>query len=147
MGPGALSAAQAGRAWPHVLSAMDSSSRLDLQFRVLDAQAIEASPKTSIDYAVMEHTKRVVVIPADIGWSDVGAWSTVMDLSERDGEGNSIQGDGVVMGAHNVLVRSPNQLTAVVGVSDVIVVTTQDAVLVLKASEGRRSFSSCSPCQ
>ena len=109
-------------------------SRLDLQFRVLDAKAMEASPKTSIDYAVMEHTKRAVVIPADIGWSDVGAWSTVMDLSDHDGDGNSIQGDGLVLGGNNVLVRSPDQLTAVIGVSDVIVVTTQDAVLVLGAS-------------
>ena len=114
------------------------ASRLDLQFRVLDAQAMEASPKISIDYAVMEHTKRAVVIPADIGWSDVGAWSTVMELSDRDGDGNCVHGDGLVMGGHNVLVRSPDQLTAVIGVSDVIVVTTKDAVLVLNASEAHR---------
>ena len=111
-----------------------AASRLDLQFRVLDAEAMGASPKISIDYAVMEHTRRAVVLPADIGWSDVGAWSTVMELSDRDGEGNSIQGDGLVLGAQNVLVRSPDQLTAVIGVSDVIVVTTQDAVLVLNAA-------------
>ena len=115
-----------------------ASSRLDLQFRVLDALAMEASPKTSIDYAVMEHTKRAVVIPADIGWSDVGAWSTVMELSDRDGDGNCIHGDGLVMGGSNVLVRSPDQLTAVIGVSDVIVVTTQDAVLVLNASQAHK---------
>ena len=115
-----------------------ASSRLDLQFRVLDAQAMEASPKTSIDYAVMEHTTRAVVIPADIGWSDVGAWSTVMELSDRDGDGNCIHGDGLVMGGSNVLVRSPDQLTAVIGVSDVIVVTTQDAVLVLNASQAHK---------
>ena len=115
-----------------------AASRLDLQFRVLDAQAMEASPKISIDYAVMEHTKRAVVIPADIGWSDVGAWSTVMELSDRDGDGNCVHGDGLVMGGHNVLVRSPDQLTAVIGVSDVIVVTTKDAVLVLNASEAHR---------
>ena len=115
-----------------------ASSRLDLQFRILDAQAMEASPKISIDYAVMEHTRRAVVIPADIGWSDVGAWSTVMELSDRDGDGNCIHGDGLVMGAKNVLVRSPDQLTAVVGVSDVIVVTTHDAVLVLDASQAHK---------
>ena len=115
-----------------------AASRLDLQFRVLDAQAMEASPKISIDYAVMEHTRRAVVIPADIGWSDVGAWSTVMELSDHDGDGNCIHGDGLVMGGHNVLVRSPDQLTAVIGVSDVIVVTTQDAVLVLNASQAHR---------
>ena len=115
-----------------------AASRLDLQFRVLDAQALEASPKISIDYAVMEHTRRAVVIPADIGWSDVGAWSTVMELSDRDGDGNCVHGDGLVMGGTNVLVRSPDQLTAVIGVSDVIVVTTQDAVLVLNASQAHK---------
>jgi mannose-1-phosphate guanylyltransferase/mannose-6-phosphate isomerase len=115
-----------------------AASRLDLQFRVLDVQAMEASPKISIDYAVMEHTRRAVVIPADIGWSDVGAWSTVMELSDRDGDGNCVHGDGLVMGGHNVLVRSPDQLTAVIGVSDVIVVTPQDAVLVLNASVAHR---------
>ena len=115
-----------------------AASRLDLQFRVLDAQAMEASPKISIDYAVMERTRRAVVIPADIGWSDVGAWSTVMELSERDGDGNCIHGVGVVLGGQNVMVRSPDQLTAVIGVSDVIVVTTQDAVLVLNASQAHK---------
>jgi mannose-1-phosphate guanylyltransferase/mannose-6-phosphate isomerase len=113
-------------------------SRLDLQFRVLDAQAMEASPKISIDYAVMEHTRRAVVIPADIGWSDVGAWSTVMELSDHDGDGNCVHGDGLVMGGKNVLVRSPDQLTAVIGMSDVIVVTTQDAVLVLNAAQAHK---------
>jgi len=111
-----------------------ASSRLDLQFRVLDVDAMAASPKISIDYAVMQHTRRAVVILSDIGWSDVGAWSTVMELSDHDGEGNSIQGDALIMGAQNVLIRSPEHLTAVIGVSDVIVVTTQDAVLVLSAA-------------
>jgi len=115
-----------------------ASSKLDLQFRVLDEQALIAAPRTSIDYAVMEHTRRAVVIRADIGWSDVGAWSSVRDLSPQDEAGNCIQGDGIIMGASNVLVRSPEQLTAVIGVSDVIVVTTQDAVLVLNADQGDR---------
>ena len=111
------------------------ASKLDLQFRVLELEALSASPKTSIDYAVMEHTKRAVVLPADIGWSDVGTWATVKDLSPQDDDGNCIIGDGVIMGAHNVLVRSPERLTAVVGVSDVIVVTTPDATLVLNAAQ------------
>jgi mannose-1-phosphate guanylyltransferase/mannose-6-phosphate isomerase len=115
-----------------------AASRLDLQFRVLDVEALASSPRTSIDYAVMEHTQRAVVIRADIGWSDVGAWSSVMDLSTRDDAGNCILGDGVIMGARNVLVRSPEHLTAVIGVSDVIVVTTQDATLVLNAAQADR---------
>ena len=111
------------------------ASKLDLQFRVLDLESLAAAPKISIDYAVMEHTKRAAVLPADIGWSDVGTWSTVRDLSPQDEAGNCIHGDGLIIGAHNVLVRSPERLTAVVGVSDVIVVTTQDATLVLNAAQ------------
>jgi mannose-1-phosphate guanylyltransferase/mannose-6-phosphate isomerase len=110
-------------------------SRLDLQFRVLQLEALTSSPRTSIDYAVMEHTRRAVVMRADIGWSDVGLWSAVMDLSTRDEAGNAIVGDGVIMGARNVMVRSPDRLTAVLGVSDIIVVSTHDATLVLSAAQ------------
>ena len=105
-------------------------STLDLQFRVLDKAALERAPKKSIDYAVMEHTKHACVTPADIGWSDVGAWSAVHDLSERDADGNAVRGNGVVLDGKGVLVRSEGPLTAVVGLDDVIVVTTSDAVLV-----------------
>ena len=112
-----------------------SNSRLDLQFRVLELDSLAGSPRISIDYAVMEHTRRAVVLRADIGWSDVGVWSAVQDLSTRDEIGNSIMGDGVIMGGRNVMVRSPDRLTAVVGVSDIIVVSTHDATLVLNATQ------------
>lgn len=126
---------------PEIAAAAEKAvahSRLDLQFRVLELEALAGSPRTSIDYAVMEHTRRAVVMRADIGWSDVGVWSAVMDLSARDEAGNAIVGDGVIMGGRNVLVRSPDRLTAVVGVNDVIVVSTQDATLVLAASQADR---------
>ncbi|MDE2577565.1 MAG: mannose-1-phosphate guanylyltransferase/mannose-6-phosphate isomerase [Hyphomicrobiales bacterium] len=110
--------------------AVDSSSA-DLQFLVLDADAFGRSPKKSIDYAVIEKSDRVALTPANIGWSDVGTWQAVWELSDRDSEGNSVRGNGVVLDGHNVHVRSDEHLTAVVGVDDVIVVTTQDAVLVL----------------
>ena len=80
----------------------------------------------------MEKTDKAALIPADIGWSDVGTWRAVWELSERDDAGNSVRGNGVVMDARNVHVRSDDTLTTVVGVDDVIVVTTQDAVLVLE---------------
>ncbi len=108
----------------------------DLGFLALDAQAFADSPKKSIDYAVMERTKRAAVVPADIGWSDVGNWGAVWELSDRDENGNSTRGHGVVVNASNVLVRSPEHLTTVVGVDNVIVVTTQDAVLVLNRAHG-----------
>jgi mannose-1-phosphate guanylyltransferase/mannose-6-phosphate isomerase len=112
------------------------NARRDLGFLALDAQAFGQAPKTSIDYAVMERTSHAAVIPADIGWSDVGNWQAVWELSERDPKGNSVRGPGVVMEGRNVHVRSDDTLTAVLGVNDVIVVTTDDAVLVLGAQHG-----------
>lgn len=108
-----------------------ASAKHDLGFLVLDADSFARAPKISIDYAVMERAENVAVIPADIGWSDVGTWGAVWELSDRDSMGNSIRGHGLVMDAHNVHIRSSDHLTTVVGVDDVIVVTTQDAVLVL----------------
>ena len=86
----------------------------------------------------MEHTQLAAVTPADMGWSDVGSWSAVLDLSVRDEKGNSILGDGMVIDGSRVLVRSPDMLTAVVGVDDVIVVTTRDAVLVVDGKQADR---------
>jgi len=108
-----------------------ADGKVDLGFLKLDEAAFSSAPKKSIDYAVMEKTDKAAVIPADIGWSDVGTWSAVWDMSERDASGNSINGEGLVMGGSNVHIRSSDSYTAVVGVSDVIVVTTQDAVLVV----------------
>ncbi len=112
-------------------------ARHDLAFLALDAEAFGQSPKKSIDYAVMERTKRAAVVPADIGWSDVGNWDAVWKLSDRDANGNSFYGaDAVALDSHNVHVRSNGLLTAVVGVKDLIVVTTNDAVLVLAHDQG-----------
>ena len=116
-------------------AAIDAAEK-DLGFLVLDAEAFGRAPKKSIDYAVMEKTDKAALIPADIGWSDVGTWRAVWELSERDEAGNSVRGNAVVMDAHNVHVRSEEILTTVVGVNDVIVVTTQDAVLVLSHEHG-----------
>jgi mannose-1-phosphate guanylyltransferase / mannose-6-phosphate isomerase len=113
-----------------------AQAKQDLNFLVLDAEAFGRAPKKSIDYAVMEHTAKAAVVPADIGWSDVGNWRAVWQLSDRDQLGNSIRGRGIVMNASNVHVRSEEHLTTVVGVDDVIVVTTQDAVLVLNKTHG-----------
>lgn len=116
-------------------AAIEAAQR-DLGFLVLDAEAFGRAPQKSIDYAVMERTDKAALIPADIGWSDVGTWRAVWELSDRDEAGNSVRGDAVVMNARNVHVRSEDILTTVVGVDDVIVVTTQDAVLVLSHEHG-----------
>ena len=116
-----------------------AAAKMDIGFLALDAVSFGASPKKSIDYAVMERTQRAAVVPADIGWSDVGNWDAVWKLSNRDADGNSFHGeDGFAFDSKNSHVRSSGMLTALVGVKDVIVVTTQDAVLVLGRDQGDR---------
>ena len=107
----------------------------DLGFVVLDRESFARAPKTSIDYAVMERTDKAAVLTADVGWSDVGEWSTVWRLSPRDADGNSLRGRAVAIDSTNVLVRSEEQLAAVIGLHDVVVVVTGDAVLVADRSQ------------
>lgn len=102
----------------------------DLQFLRLDAERFGAAEALSIDYAVMEKSPHVAVAPADFGWSDVGGWSALWEIASRDGDGNALIGPAHVQGATNCYVRSDKHLTAVVGVDDIVVVATQDAVLV-----------------
>ena len=112
-----------------------SAAKKDLGFVVLDHESFAKAPKTSIDYAVMERTDRAVVLTADVGWSDVGEWSTVWRLSPRDANGNSLRGRAVAIDSSNVLVRSEEQVVAVIGLKDVIVIATGDAVLVADRSQ------------
>src|SRR6185436_7927582 len=93
--------------------------------------AFEASPNISIDYAVMERTKRAATCPLQSDWSDLGSWSAIWDIASRDGADNAVQGDVVLHDAHGCLVRSDGALTTVVGIDNAIVVTTKDAVLVV----------------
>jgi mannose-1-phosphate guanylyltransferase/mannose-6-phosphate isomerase len=104
----------------------------DLDFVRLAAEPFGRAPKKSIDYAVMERTKRAAVAPVDIGWSDIGSWSTVWDVLHHDPAGNAIKGPVVLSDTRNSLVHSEDTiLTAVVGLDDIIVVSTSDAVLVV----------------
>jgi mannose-1-phosphate guanylyltransferase/mannose-1-phosphate guanylyltransferase/mannose-6-phosphate isomerase len=102
----------------------------DLDFFRLDQEAFEAIPSTSIDYALMERTSSAVVVPCDLGWTDVGAWSALWEVGTKDEDGNVCLGDVVMEDARNCYIRSDGHLTAVVGVEDVVVVVTDDAVLV-----------------
>ena len=103
----------------------------DLDFLRLPAEPFARAPKKSIDYAVMERTDRAAVVPVDLGWSDVGSWSAVWDVMNHDAEGNASTGSVVFHDSRNSLVRSDDAiLTAVVGLEDIIVVATPDAVLV-----------------
>jgi mannose-1-phosphate guanylyltransferase/mannose-6-phosphate isomerase len=111
----------------------------DLDFLRLPAELFARAPKKSIDYAVMERTKLAAVIPADLGWSDIGSWSTVWEVSDRDSSGNATSGPVVMLDSRNNLVRSEDSLlTTVVGLDDVIVVSTPDAILVAARSKAEQ---------
>lgn len=96
----------------------------------LNAKYFAEVPDISIDYALMERSDRVATVPCDIGWSDIGSWNALSELTAADDTGNRLEGEVLVHNAHNNYVRSPERLTALVGVEDLIVVDTPDAVLV-----------------
>jgi mannose-1-phosphate guanylyltransferase/mannose-6-phosphate isomerase len=119
---------------PEVLAAVRAAvaSRVqDLDFIRLGADAFGAAPSISLDYAVAEHTKRAAVVPADLGWSDVGSWDALWELGAKDAAGNVAIGDVMLEGARNCYARSDGMLSAIVGLTDVVLVTTEDAVIAL----------------
>ncbi len=103
----------------------------DLDFLRLAAEPFGRAPKKAIDYAVMERTKLAAVLPADIGWSDIGSWNAVWEVLDRDSDGNACDGPVMLLDSRNSLVKSDDSvLTTIVGLDDVIVIATGDAVLV-----------------
>jgi mannose-1-phosphate guanylyltransferase/mannose-6-phosphate isomerase len=113
-------------------------ARTDLGFIRLDATEFARAPKISVDFAVMEHAKRLGVVPATFAWSDIGTWGSLHGAVAQDDDGNVLQGDVVTIGTRDSLVMSEGKLTAVVGLSDIVVVTTPDAVLISsKEASGR----------
>ena len=103
----------------------------DGDFVRLDREAFAACPADSIDYAVMEQTGAAMVLPVDIGWSDVGSWSALWDVATRDGDGNAHHGDVIAVDTRNSYAWT-QRLVALVGVDDLVVVETADAVLVAR---------------
>lgn len=104
--------------------------RRETDFVWLDNEAFTACPSESIDYAVMENTKDAVVIPIDVCWSDIGSWSALADISKRDEDGNCLMGDVLNIDSKNSYLRAEHRLLAAVGVENLVVVETADAVLV-----------------
>ena len=107
----------------------------DLGFVTLDSDAFAKARAISIDYAVMEKTARAAVIPVACGWSDVGSWRAVWELSGKDGQGNAAQGTAVFEDSRNCNVSTDKALVALEGVDDLVVVATQDAVLVSRQKD------------
>ena len=108
----------------------------DLAFVTLDAAAFARATAKSIDYAVMERTRHAAVMPVSYGWSDVGSWQAVWELSARDAANNAAQGPAVIVDADGCYVASDKQLVALYGLQNVVVVTTADAVLVARREDG-----------
>jgi mannose-1-phosphate guanylyltransferase/mannose-6-phosphate isomerase len=108
----------------------------DLGFVTLEPEAFARATAKSIDYAVMERTDRAAVLPVSYGWSDVGSWHAVWELSERDPDGNAAQGNAIFIDARSSYVASEKQVVALLGLDNVVVVTTDDAVLVTSRQSG-----------
>ncbi|EVT71099.1 mannose-1-phosphate guanylyltransferase/mannose-6-phosphate isomerase [Stenotrophomonas indicatrix] len=109
-------------------AALDKAAR-DNDFIRLDAEAFAASPNDSIDYAVMEKTADAAVVPLDAGWNDVGSWSALWEVSDKDADGNACHGDVIALDCKDSYAYG-NRLIAMVGLQDVVVVETDDAVFV-----------------
>jgi len=107
----------------------------DLGFVTLDAEAFGSAKAISIDYAVMEKTTHAAVIPAACGWSDVGSWHAVWELSEKDGQGNAARGNAVFEDSRNCIVTTDGAVVALEGIDDIVVVATQDAILVSRQKD------------
>jgi mannose-1-phosphate guanylyltransferase len=114
--------------------------QLDFDFIRINAEAFEGCPDESVDYAVMEPLcaadgSDVVVVPMDCGWSDVGSWSALWEIEDKDNDGNAVRGDVISIDTTNSYINAQEKLVAVIGLDDVVVVETKDAILVSKKSD------------
>ncbi|WP_417616036.1 mannose-1-phosphate guanylyltransferase/mannose-6-phosphate isomerase [Oceanisphaera sp.] len=118
---------------PEVLTACRvalAGSQRDLDFIRLDAEAFAACPDISVDYGVMEHTSVAAMVPLKAGWSDVGSWSALAEVQGRDEQGNTLRGDVLTEQVGNCLIHAESRLVTALGVRDLMIVETKDAVLV-----------------
>ncbi len=113
-------------------------ARRDPDFIRLDRDGFEACPSDSIDYAVMEHTDNAVVIPLDAQWNDVGSWSALWEVGEKDSNGNVTRGDVLAIDTHNSFLHAESRLLAVMGIDDLVVVETPDVVMVVPRDQVQR---------
>jgi mannose-1-phosphate guanylyltransferase/mannose-6-phosphate isomerase len=127
LAPGILDAARA---------AFDGAAP-DLEFLRLNQAAFARCPGISIDYAVMEKTSRAVVLPIDIGWSDVGSWASLWEHAPRDDRNNAVEGDAILVDAEDCLIHSERSLVAAMGVKGLVIVDTPDALLVADQSRAQ----------
>lgn len=125
---------------PQILDATRRALQLseeDLGFLRLDKTAFGQAPNISIDYAVMERTKKAAMLPIDVGWNDVGSWSSLWEIAPRDANDNYVQGDAIMEDSTGCYVHSEKSLVSTIGVKDLIVVNTPDALLVADRSRAQ----------
>ena len=107
-----------------------SETQTDLDFLRVNGEKFAKCPSDSVDYAVMENTADAMVVAMDAGWSDIGSWSSLWEINDKDGNGNSISGDVALHKSKDCYVRADDKLVAAVGVDDLVIVSTKDAVMV-----------------
>lgn len=112
-------------------------SKRDLNFIRADADAYQSCPKISIDYALMEHTTKAAVFKLDTKWTDIGSWQAVWEHSEKDLAGNSITGDVISSNTNNCLIDAQHRLVATIGVADLAIIETVDAILIANLSQSQ----------
>lgn len=125
---------------PEIVNACRASidgAKTDLDFVRISEQAFSACPSKSIDYAVMEHTKHAAMIPVEIGWNDVGSWGALWDIGAKDGANNVVSGDVSIFDTQNSYIRSEGPLVTTLGIENLVVVASEDAVLVTSKERAR----------
>jgi len=124
--------AELGRLEPVMKAAVEKSvaaATRDLDFIRLDKEAFAEAPAISIDYAVMEKTKDAAVVPVEMGWTDVGSWAALWDVTEKDEDGNALIGDVVSVDVKNCYIRGESRLVTAIGLENIVLIETVDAVL------------------
>jgi mannose-1-phosphate guanylyltransferase len=118
---------------PNIYEACKNSMRgtkTDFNFLRVDEESFKECPNESVDYAVMENTADAVVIPMDVGWSDVGSWSSLWDITNKDKNGNVIQGDVITLNSNNSFIRSDDKMVTAIGVDNLVIAATKDVVMI-----------------
>lgn len=107
-----------------------SAAERDADFIRLPKDIFGSCPSQSIDYAIMEHAAKAAVVPVEMGWNDIGSWRSLWEIAVRNGEGNVVQGDVLIHATRNSYIRSEGPLVAAIGVEDLVIVATRDAVMI-----------------
>jgi mannose-1-phosphate guanylyltransferase/mannose-6-phosphate isomerase len=115
-----------------------AENRAGINFQQAVEKHFAAMPSISIDYGVLEKSDQVSLIPCDIGWNDVGSWQAVHEISSKDEQGNALQGNVIAVDCKNSLIRSEKRLVAAIGIEDLCVIETADAVLISKSDQTQR---------